>query len=140
MIYILDGMSASGKSTYAESLGLPIKKITLNTLEEVIAELSEKDDVVYDRFLNIYYLSKDEAIRINDYLLSNKNCSCKLFICDLDAGWNRVVELGKPIPRWKYESTYNACNSIKSYLTAYEVVNIDSKSLAETWKTSRNNI
>lgn len=125
MIYILDGMSEAGKTSYAKSTGLPIKKKVLNSFEEVVSELNNNDNVAYDRFLNVYYISDEEAQKINTYLLNRTDCVCKMFICDLEKGWQRVVSSGKGITREKYENTYYACKHIKDYLTVYEVVNID---------------
>lgn len=83
------------------------------------------DNVVYDRFLNVYYISDEEAQKINTYLLNETDCVCKMFICDLEKGWQRSVSSGKGITREKYENTYDVCKHIKDYLTVYEVVNID---------------
>lgn len=55
MIYIIEGITGAGKTTFANSLkGFEVRKTNLNTLEEIKETLSKiKGDVVFDRMFGI---------------------------------------------------------------------------------------
>lgn len=78
MIYILEGNSGSGKTTYANYLGLPVKKLQLITFDQIKEELTTNDNVVYDRLFGAAWLDRcdKEVLELNEWLKRQKNVKC----------------------------------------------------------------
>ena len=62
MIYIIEGNTGAGKTTFVNSLkGFEVRKTNLNTLEEIKETLSKiKGDVVFDRMFGIRWIDKPD--------------------------------------------------------------------------------
>ena len=78
MIYVLEGNSGSGKTTYATSLALPVRKLNLLTFDEIKQELNGKDNVVYDRLFGAAWLDRcdKEVLELNEWLKGQRNVKC----------------------------------------------------------------
>lgn len=78
MIYVLEGNSGSGKSTYATGLALPVRKLNLLTFDEIKQELNGKDNVVYDRLFGAAWLDRcdKEVLALNEWLKRQRNVKC----------------------------------------------------------------
>lgn len=87
MIYILEGHNCAGKSTYAKTLNAPIKKKAYTNLKQIEHELSNEDDVCYDRLFGYGYMyshkTDDDLRDLNGYLKSLPNVKCYKFTTDL---------------------------------------------------------
>lgn len=96
MIYILEGVSGGGKTSYVNYLdGFEYKKLMLRTFDEIKAELeaNEGKNIVYDRlFMNVQLNSSDEdLIALNEYLRSLPNVKCYKFMTDKESSFNKRV-------------------------------------------------
>lgn len=85
MIYLLEGISGSGKTTFSKTFdSYEYKKLMLKTVEEIKNELeNNKDkDVVYDRlFMNCWLDKSDEELsELNKYLKSLSYVKCIRFM------------------------------------------------------------
>lgn len=93
MIYIIEGNTGAGKTTFANSLkGFEVRKTNLNTLEEIKETLSKiKGDVVFDRMFGIRWIdrSEKEILELNEYLKTVPNLICLKFMVDKNTSLER---------------------------------------------------
>lgn len=86
MIYIIEGITGAGKTTFANSLkGYEIRKTKLSTFEEIKNTLSEiEGNVVFDRLFGIrwIYRPEKEILELNEYLKTVPNLICLKFMVD----------------------------------------------------------
>lgn len=72
MIYIIEGNTGAGKTTFINTLsGFEIRKLGLSSLQEIQDTLSNVNgDVVFDRLFGLSWLNKtdDEILELNEYL------------------------------------------------------------------------
>lgn len=99
MIYIIEGNTGSGKTTYANSLeGFEIHKHDLDYLQQIKDELSTiKSDVAFDRLFGSAWFDKtyEEILELNEYLKSVPDLICYKFIVDEELSLERYIE------KWK---------------------------------------
>lgn len=125
MIYILEGIHGGGKTTYANTLNLPILHRCYSRLEGVKNELEDKDNVVYDRLFSLAYINNtDEDITsLNNYLKSLDNVKCLMFICDKELGWQRECDKHRNfVTREEYDRVYDGILNLISKMDVFEVI------------------
>lgn len=127
MIYILEGIHGGGKTTYAKSLGLPIKSCYLRDFELIDQELKDKNDIVYDRLFSLAYMDRStqpEIIFLNNYFKSLGNVKCLMFICDREIGWQRYCDkhVENPITREEYDKVYDWVQILIRDMDVFEVI------------------
>ena len=99
MIYIIEGNSGSGKTTYINSLtGFEIRKQNLVSLQEIKDTMSSiETDVAFDRLFGLLWFNKtyEEILELNEYLKSLPNVICYRFMVD------EQISLECYIKKWK---------------------------------------
>lgn len=126
MIYIIEGIHGGGKTTYANSLGLPVLHQWLHTTEEIQEELAGKDNVAYDRMFSLAYIheSKENIEALNEYLKTLDNVKCLMFICDRELGWQRECnkQIDYHITREEYDDVYDGIQRLIPLMDVFEVI------------------
>jgi len=96
MIYIIEGNTGAGKTTFVNSLkGFEVRKTNLNTLEEIKETLSKiKGDVVFDRMFGIRWIDKPdkEILELNEYLKTVPDLVCYKFMVDEETSLERFIQ------------------------------------------------
>lgn len=99
MIYIIEGNTGSGKTTYVNSLkGVEIRKVYLNSLQEIKDTLSSiNTNVAFYRFLGSSWFDKtyEEILELSDYLKTVPGLICYRFFVDEELSLKRYIE------KWK---------------------------------------
>lgn len=109
MIYIVEGNSGSGKTTFINSLeGFEKRKVILNSLDEIKETLSSiKSDVAYDRLFGLAWFDKtyEEILELNEYLKTLPNVICYKFFVDEQLSLERYIDKWKSVnQREMYEA------------------------------------
>lgn len=135
MIYILEGASNSGKTTFANNLvkeGYRYEKKNLKTLDEIKHELENNDNVVYDRLFGLPYRNKtsEEIQQLDYYLSSLSNVRCIRFITTLE---KTLQKCGNDTFRKKcYEEYYNGFTRLFAILKSFRYeFNIENGSIVD---------
>jgi thymidylate kinase len=102
MIYIIEGITGAGKTTFANSLkGYEIRKLGLSSLQEIQDTLSNVNgDVVFDKLFGLSsWLNKtdDEILELNEYLKTVPNLVCYKFMVDEATSLERYIDKKKTI-------------------------------------------
>lgn len=97
MIYILEGVSGGGKTTFVNTLkGFYRKKLMLRTFDEIKAEIEANKDknVVYDRlFMNVWLNRNDRDLEdLNYYLQHRPFVKCLGFMTDKETSFNKRMK------------------------------------------------
>lgn len=99
MIYIIEGNTGAGKTTFTNSLkGFEVRKLSLSSLEEIKNTLSMvRGDVVFDRLFGIMWLDKTdkEILELNEYLKTVPNLVCYKFMADEETSLERFIQKQK---------------------------------------------
>lgn len=99
MIYIIEGNTGAGRTTFVNSLkGFEVRKTNLNTLEEIKETLSKiKGDVVFDRMFGIRWIDKPdkEILELNEYLKTVPDLVCYKFMADEETSLERFIQKQK---------------------------------------------
>lgn len=99
MIYIIEGNTGAGKTTFVNSLkGFEVRKTNLTTLEEIKETLSKiKGDVVFDRMFGIRWIDKPdkEILELNEYLKTVPDLVCYKFMVDEETSLERFIQKTK---------------------------------------------
>jgi thymidylate kinase len=101
MIYIIEGNTGAGKTTFINTLsGFEIRKLGLSSLQEIQDTLSNVNgDVVFDRLFGLSWLNKtdDEILELNEYLKTVPNLVCYKFMVDEATSLERYIDKKKTI-------------------------------------------
>lgn len=96
MIYIIEGNTGAGKTTFINTLsGFEIRKLGLSSLQEIQDTLSNVNgDVVFDRLFGLSWLNKtdDEILELNEYLKTVPNLVCYKFMVDEATSLERYID------------------------------------------------
>jgi cytidylate kinase len=97
MIYILEGCSGAGKTTFVNTLeGYECKKKQIRRFDGIKAELEANKDnnIVYDRLFMLGWLDRDdkEYSQLNEYLKSLPYVKCIKFETDTETSYQKRVK------------------------------------------------
>ena len=137
MTYLIEGVHAAGKSTYANSLGLPVENHAYAD-EQEIKDAVNIPDIAYDRLFGLAIcnrvMSGDYSYifiikELNEYFKTLPNLKCLMFICDREKGWERQQQKTSiQMTRKQYDDDYNKMVWLFNLMDCFEIVNIDAMS------------